>query len=151
METTVITTTCGIIYSRQVEWLMWKSGWAANKTEGHIGQFLCDFKQCPHCPWQVSEIWIVGTAASSLCWLSQLGPPPTLPTPRDATFSICSQRRESRDPFNFSSLGVVSGGSHLADVTGNSADSQRTDETHGALRESLGLLASLCAFWWVAM
>lgn len=56
MKTTVITTTCGIIYSRQFEWLMWQSGWAASKMERYVGQFLCDFKQCLQCLWQVGDM-----------------------------------------------------------------------------------------------
>ena len=109
METTVITTTCGIIYSRQVEWLMWKSGCAANKIEGRIGQFLCDLKQCPHCPWQVTETWIAGPAASSVCQLpfsagSSCPPAPNSHLQRLQVFHL-EPRKRKQGPFKLQQPG----------------------------------------------
>lgn len=131
METTVITTTCGIIYSRQFEWLMWKSGWAANKIEGRVEQFLCDFKQCPQCLWQVTETWIAGTTAP-LCWLAFLAVfSPDAPHPQRLQIFQLQPRRRKWGRFSFQQPGVVSGGSYLADVTGDSSDSQRTESLMG--------------------
>lgn len=106
METTVITTTCGIIYSCQFEWWMWKSDYTANKIEGRVGQFLCDFKQCPHCPWWVADTWIAGTAASSLCWLPFLAG--SFPhTPQHKRLQIFHQQLRKRKwrPFQFQQPG----------------------------------------------
>lgn len=106
METTVITTTCGIIYSCQFEWLMWKSGGATNKIEGHVGQFLCDFKQCPHCPWQVANTWIAGTAAASLCWLLfSAGSSPYTPHTQRLQIFHLQPRKRKRGPFQFQQPG----------------------------------------------
>lgn len=68
---------------------------------------------------------------------------PQTPHPQRLQFSVCSQGGESRDPLNFTRLGVLCGVSHLADVIGDSSASQRAEETHEALKENPGLLVGL--------
>ena len=128
MKTTVITTTCGIIYSSQFEWLMWQSGWAASKMECYVGQFLCDFKQCLQCLWQVEETWLVGATAPTLRWL----PFSTVsfactPHPQRLQIFQLQPRRKKWGHFSFQQPGVVSCGNSLADVTGDSLDGQGTE------------------------
>lgn len=104
-ETTVITTTCGIIYSCQYEWLMWKVAGQLIRLRA-IGQFLCDFKQCPQCPWRVTDIWIAGTAASSLCWLPfSAGFSPQQSHSQRLQIFHLQPRKKKQGPFQFQQLG----------------------------------------------
>ena len=131
MKTTVITTTCGIIYSGQFEWLMWQSGWAASKKEGRVGQLLCDFKQCPQCLWQVEETWVAGAMAPTFHWLPfSTVSFPYAPHPQRLQIFQLQPRRKWRH-FSFQQPGVVSGGSSPADVTGDSLDGQGTESLVG--------------------
>jgi hypothetical protein len=121
MKTTVITTTCGIIYSRQFEWLMWKNGWAAKVIEGWLGQFLCDCKQCPHCMVSLRDTnnWHKGLLSLLIPFFAASSPQHS-PPPETLKLFFYSQGRKSEDSLNFSSLGGVRGSRHLADVIGDS-------------------------------
>ena len=144
MKTTVITATCGIIYSRQFEWLMWQSGWAASKMEGRVGQFLCDFKQCPQCLQQVEETWIAGAMAPTFQRLpfSTVSFPYTPHPQRLQIFQLQPRRRKWRH-FISAAWGCerwqLSGWRHwwLLRWPGDR-------EPRGALQESPGLPAGLC-------
>lgn len=83
-----------------------ESGWTTNKIEGPIGQFLCDFKQCPQCPWRVTDIWIAGTAASSLCWLPfSAGFSPQQSHSQRLQIFHLQPRKKKQGPFQFQQLG----------------------------------------------
>ena len=136
MKTTVIMATCGIIYSRQFEGLMWQSGWAASKMESRVGRFLCDFKQCPQCLQQVEETWIAGATAPTFHWLpfSTVSFPYTPHPQRLQIFQLQPRRRKWRH-FSFQQPGVVSSGSSPADVSGDSLDGQGTESLVGPCRK----------------